>query len=69
MSTDSMKGKALKPDELQTLLKAYDKDGSHSLSEEEIQAMVADYKENKVSDPSVRRILSQYDDNQDGYSQ
>jgi len=56
----------LTKEELKVLYEIYDKNKDNTLSDEELNAIIKDAKENKNLDPRVKEILQKYDDNKDG---
>jgi fission process protein 1 len=52
--------------ELNILKEIYDENKDNSLSDEELENIMKDAKENKNLDPRVKKILEKYDDNKDG---
>lgn len=59
--------KAMSTEDAALLKKYYDKDRSGTLSDDEIKALVTDFKNvDKDFDPKIRAILRAYDEDQDG---
>jgi hypothetical protein len=56
----------LTSEELAIIKEIYDKDKDGKLSDEELETIIKDAKDNTKIDPRVKKILQKYDDNNDG---